>query len=116
MGESSPHQGVTVLACRGCCCGTDRKHPGVDHEALLGSIRSAVAHTETRLRVTDCLGPCERSNVVVVRRGGDRFWFGNLLGNAVTDSLAEWAADGAPGDVPPELEVFRFTPDHEHLD
>ncbi|MEM9135262.1 MAG: hypothetical protein AAF962_26285 [Actinomycetota bacterium] len=88
----------------------------MDHEALLTSIRTVVAESEARLRVTDCLGPCAHANVVAVRRGPERLWFGNLLGHAITESLAEWAAGGARGDVPPELEIFRFNPDHEHVD
>ncbi len=116
MKEPVPAGSVTVLACRGCCCGTERKHPGVDHQALLDVMEKQVAGSTTRLRVTDCLGPCERSNVVAVRRGEDRFWFGNMHGALVTESLAEWAANGAKGQVPPELEIFRFSPDHEHPD
>ena len=30
----------TVTVCRGCCCGTPKKRPGVDHEARLEALRA----------------------------------------------------------------------------
>ncbi len=106
-----PATSASLLVCRGCCCGTN-KHPDVDHDAQVETLRVAVAeHPRTRLYTTDCLGPCERSNVVVVRSGRTKRWFGGLLGVHSTEALAEWASEGAVGDVPAELEPFEFTPE-----
>ncbi|MFY1632080.1 hypothetical protein ACN27F_02145 [Solwaraspora sp. WMMB335] len=55
--------GCLVTVCRGCCCGTSRKHPDVDHDGQLRALRASGA----RVRVVDCLNTCERSNVVVVQ-------------------------------------------------
>ena len=121
---------VTLLVCRGCCCGTDEKHPDVDHGAQLHILRSAVDRVPgARLRVTDCLGPCERSNVIAVRhrdvtRPGVRIgttWLGGVLETKDTDRLAAWVVDRAsPGSLPETLASFQFdvaeisvTPDHE---
>lgn len=49
------------------------------------------------MRTVDCVGPCERSNVVVVRRGADRHWFGDLLRDDEIERLGAWIADGADG-------------------
>lgn len=105
-------ESISLLVCRGCCCGTEGKHPRVDHDAQIAALEAAVAdRARTKVHITDCLGPCERSNVIVVRSGRTKRWFGGMLGTMVTQSLAEWVADGATGEVPPELEIFQFTYD-----
>jgi predicted metal-binding protein len=61
-----PH--VTVLLCRGCCCGTTTKHPATDHDRQEQLVRSAAATTAgVAVRTVDCLDECDRSNVVVLR-------------------------------------------------
>jgi predicted metal-binding protein len=93
-----------VLVCRGCCCGTERKHPDVDHDAQVEALR-AVA----RVRIVDCVGECSQSNVVIVRPGDGRtLWFGRILGEASTSTLCSWLADGAAADVPDRLARLRF--------
>lgn len=96
-------QPVSVLVCRGCCCGTERKLPGVDHAAHVERLRSGVAsNLDSRLRTVDCLGPCDRANVVVVRRGQDRWWFGDLHDDGQIDTLSQWLASPV-GPPPAEL-------------
>ena len=93
-----------VLICRACCCGTERKHPGFDHDGQIAAI-SAVART----RVVDCVDECARSNVVVVRPGdGSSVWLGGINSNSLNAALCEWLADGAPQPPPaaPEAQVF----------
>lgn len=106
-----------VLVCRGCCCGTVRKHPGTDHDAQLETLRGAASDDrEVRVREVDCLGPCQRSNVVVLRRVGrparEAVWLGGMVTTTQTASLASWIAAGGDLDtVPPELELLsRFEP------
>src|ERR1044072_3768923 len=92
-----------VTVCRGCCCGTERKHPDADHagqlDALLAGIRAA-----GRVRVSDCLDACEYSNVVVVgpsadaRRVGARpVWIAGVLDRRAIADIVAWVRGGGPG-------------------
>ncbi|MCV7226472.1 (2Fe-2S) ferredoxin domain-containing protein [Mycolicibacterium komossense] len=108
----------TVTVCRGCCCGTVKKHPTIDHDARLANLRNRVEGIGN-LRVSDCLGPCERSNVVVVspskrghRVGGRPVWLGYVLDAAAEAGIATWLLDGGPGLAPPPkaLASFIFRP------
>lgn len=92
----------TLTVCRGCCCGTDRKTPGVDHEGVLARLRDQAGQSAT-VRVADCLGPCERADVVVVgtsregrSRGARTVWVARVNSLAVADVLVEWAHAGGP--------------------
>lgn len=69
------------------------------------------------VRVTDCLGPCERSDVVVVspsreaRLSGARpVWLGLLNGRHETSAIADWVGAGGPGvaDLPESLRRSPF--------
>ena len=67
--EAPPAANLTILVCRGCCCGTAQKHPDVDHEAQLRVLEAAAAKTAgARVRAVDCVDECSRSNVIVVRQ------------------------------------------------
>lgn len=97
------------MVCRGCCCGTVAKHPDVDHGAQLEALRAALpTEVRSRLWTVDCMGSCERSNVVVVRNAESRRWFGDVLEGAVTADLARWIATGATGDPPTALATREF--------
>jgi predicted metal-binding protein len=105
---------VTVTLCRGCCCGSLRKHPSTDHEGQRSRLEEA-ASDRVRVQVVDCIDRCERSNVVLVRERlgpGQRrdTWFGNLHYRAHTTALVEWIALGCPDDVPTELGRLRIPP------
>jgi (2Fe-2S) ferredoxin len=96
-----------VTACRGCCCGTAKKHPDVDHAALLDRLTAGLG-ADARVRTSDCLGPCEESNVVVVTpapparlRGARAVWLRGVLDDAATDAVVEWVRAGGPGTPPP---------------
>ncbi|MEU0316705.1 (2Fe-2S) ferredoxin domain-containing protein [Nocardioides sp. NPDC006273] len=110
---SSPAGGrPTLTVCRGCCCGTERKSPGVDHEAVLTTL-SEVAGESATVRVADCLGPCERADVVVVgpspegrRRGARPVWVARVGTARVADALAQWAGAGGPGIAEPPPAVL----------
>lgn len=105
----------TITVCRGCCCGTHTKHPGVDHAARLEHLRD-LAHGVAQVRTADCLGPCERSDVVVVapsaagRRAGARtVWIGRIGPDHVLADIASWVAEGGPGFVEPPPSVAART-------
>lgn len=102
---------VSMLVCRGCCCGTE-KHDDVDHVAQIDRLQAAVAgRRRSKLYTTNCLGPCDRSNIVVVRSGRERIWFGDVLDTDVTAALADWVEAGAPPLLPERLAERRFVPD-----
>lgn len=106
----------TVTMCRGCCCGTTRKHPTFDHEAQVTTLRELLQGI-SNFRTTDCLGPCERSNVLVVspsgqghRIGGRSTWLGFVLDETAAADIAGWLWDGGPGlaALPAALTPYRF--------
>ncbi|MEM9040728.1 MAG: hypothetical protein AAGD33_12600 [Actinomycetota bacterium] len=98
---------TSVLVCRGCCCGSEAKHPDVDHDGHVERLRAATDGVNGRVMTVDCLGPCERSNVVVVRRGTRRTWFGDLLDDEQIDRLGAWIGSDA-ADPPADLAAHRF--------
>jgi len=100
----------SVLVCRGCCCGTVNKHPRIDHDAHLALLRATAEGSSTKLWTVDCLGSCERSNVVVVRTGATRRWFGDMLDDDDIDQLAAWLQTGAPPSLSARLAAHEFTP------
>ncbi len=97
-----------VLMCRDCCCGSSKKHPGVDHDRLRDALVAGAgrARAHVRVRVVDCLLACDRSNVVLVRdfAAGGRpqdTWLGGVLDIASVDAVVRWAEEGGP--VPTDL-------------
>lgn len=92
-----------VLVCRGCCCGTERKHPDVDHQGQLDALLAA-AGPDVSVRVTGCVGLCSASNLVIVGRpGGTRLWLGGILTEEATATLADWIRSGGDDPVPEAL-------------
>ena len=49
---------MTVMMCHDCCCGTRRKHPGVDHQALREQLHACASDT-LRVRTVECLDECD---------------------------------------------------------
>jgi hypothetical protein len=103
--------GPTVTLCRDCCCGTLRKHPGVDHDAQVEALRDGLSDSG-RVVVSQCLLACERSNVVVVapapaarKRGAKPVWLSRVLFPAETQAVIDWVNAGGPGvvDIPTRL-------------
>jgi hypothetical protein len=103
-----------ITVCRGCCCGTARKHPEVDHDHQLEVLRARLAP----VLVADCLDACESSNVVVVRPGkaaraaGARpVWVGSVLDDDVVQDVIDWVDAGGPGvAAPPPSVSARIVP------
>jgi hypothetical protein len=107
-----------VRVCRDCCCGSEHKHPGVDHEGLLARLEVGTRGHARVLR-SACLLACDESDVVVVtpspagRRAGARpVWLRAVLDDATVDAISGWVALGGPGvqAVPPALESRVFVP------
>lgn len=89
-----------ITVCRGCCCGTEHKHPGVDHDRQLDLLREHL----TTVRVADCLDACEVSNVVVVQptpaaraAGAKPVWVGSVLDDDAVRDVIDWISAGGPG-------------------
>ncbi|MFF6803955.1 (2Fe-2S) ferredoxin domain-containing protein [Streptomyces sp. NPDC012616] len=111
----------TLVVCRGCCCGDGRKHPGFDHDWQLARLRAAADASggAFAVRTTDCLGPCDQANVIVVqpsaagrRAGGRAAWVGFAMDDDCTEEILAWAAAGGPGlaDPPMTLELQFIAP------
>lgn len=99
-----------VLLCRGCCCGTSRKHPSVDHAAQEARLRVACQRSGTSLRLTSCLMRCDVSNVAVLRTGRHTVWLGGVLDQALTEALARFLESGGYSALPSVLEACRVEP------
>jgi (2Fe-2S) ferredoxin len=106
----------TLTVCRGCCCGADTTADPAP-AVLLDQLRTGCGGA-ARIRTSDCLGPCERSDVVVVapsrtgRAGGARtVWVARVTSSPVVEALSAWVAEGGPGvvEAPPTVRarVFR---------
>jgi hypothetical protein len=103
---------MSVLVCRGCCCGTEEKHPNVDHRAQFQQLQAALPRDiRSKLWEVDCLGPYSSSNVVVVRSGQSRRWFGEMLNSEDTRLSAQWIRGGGKDVLPPHLAAHEFEPD-----
>ncbi|CAM4307693.1 hypothetical protein GCM10009799_18330 [Nocardiopsis rhodophaea] len=98
-----------LVVCRGCCCGTKKKRPGVDHKGQLERLSGFEDHEGRRVpvRVSKCLGICFKANVVVVqpsaqgRAGGGRpVWLGEFTEDRLIDDLDDWIFEGGPGIAP----------------
>lgn len=70
------------------------------------------------MRTTDCLGPCDQANVLVVRpsaagrrAGGRPVWVGFVRDDDCIEDVVEWAGAGGPGVTEPpsalELQFVR---------
>lgn len=96
---------VRVRVCRDCCCGTPRKHPGIDHDDLLDALVEGT-RGYAEVSVTECLLACDLSNVVVVSPGP--VWFREVLDRATVSLLCGWVRSGGPdAPVPDALERHR---------
>ncbi|SFR04443.1 hypothetical protein SAMN04488564_102527 [Lentzea waywayandensis] len=103
-----------ITVCRGCCCGTERKHPEVDHDHQLRVLREKLAD----VRVADCLDACEVSNVVVVQpsraartAGAKPVWVGSVLDDDAVRGVIDWVGAGGPGlAAPPPAVSARIVP------
>ncbi|NYI45843.1 hypothetical protein BJ993_002923 [Nocardioides aromaticivorans] len=107
MSAVAGERGPRVRMCRGCCCGTRRKHRDVDHDAIALALGEGLGD-DAELLTVDCLWACDLSNVVVVnpsttaRSGGARpAWVREVNTVERARELAAWVRRGGPGVVPP---------------
>lgn len=107
-----------ITVCRGCCCGSDSRHPGVNHDGLLDDLRRRLSD-RAELRTVGCLLVCDAANVVVVsptraaRRSGARpVWLARVLDDNINREIATWISAGGPGvaDIPSSLSPLVTRP------
>ena len=117
-GTAASAAGCTVTVCRGCCCGQAEKNPRTDHAAQVARLHAALP-PGARLRQSDCLDVCERSNVVVIgpsaagRAAGARpIWLGQVNDQDAIEDVTAWITGGGPGIAPAPLMLghHEFTP------
>ncbi|ADH68808.1 (2Fe-2S) ferredoxin domain-containing protein [Nocardiopsis dassonvillei] len=98
-----------LTVCRGCCCGTKKKVPGVDHKAQLARLRAIDDHSgrTVPVRTSKCLGICFQANVVVVQpssagraAGGRPVWLGEVTEDKLVEAVDDWIFEGGPGIAP----------------
>ena len=115
-GTAPSAAGCTVTVCRGC--GQAEKNPRTDHAAQVARLREALP-PGARLRQSDCLDVCERSNVVVIgpsaagRAAGARpIWLGQVNDQDAIEDVTAWITGGGPGIAPVPLMpgLYEFTP------
>ena len=102
-------QAPRLRMCRGCCCGTTRKHPDVDHDGI-AAVLDTMSGPDVELVRVDCLWACEHSNVVVVnpasdarQRGARPAWITHVNTIDRAEAIAAWVRAGGPGvTAPPE--------------
>lgn len=106
------HPAFRVLLCDGCCCGTERKHPDVDHAQQRTRLGHAARQGGGSVRTTGCLDRCSDSNVVVVRRSdGPATWLGRVLDQDAERAVAAWLAAGAdPAAMPASVHLLVIDP------
>jgi S-formylglutathione hydrolase FrmB len=68
--------------------------PDTHHAWQLDRLRAGAAEHGFQVRTTDCLGPCDQANVIVVqpsaagrRAGGRVTWIGFAMGDDATDDV-----------------------------
>ncbi|MGQ0623207.1 MAG: (2Fe-2S) ferredoxin domain-containing protein [Sporichthyaceae bacterium] len=111
----------TGSLCRGCCCGTRRKHPDTDHawqlERLLAAARTCGGQVE--VRATECLDYCAAGNIIVINpsgvgraHGAKPVWLGFVLDDARLEPIIDWVLAGGPGvaPIPPKVDLLVVSP------
>ena len=111
MRADSSGAGPRIRMCRGCCCGTVRKHPLVDHDTIADVLEHTAGPDVEVVRV-DCLWACDLSNVVVVnpsaqarRQGARPAWLAKVNTVERACAVADWVRRGGPGIAEPSAEV-----------
>lgn len=103
---------LSVLVCRGCCCGAQE---GIDHDRHLQQLTEATTASGGELRVTNCIGPCDRKNVVVVRARAPfarwRSFYFRAVGDDEVAALIAWLPNASVTLDPPTVlqpSIFRW--------
>ena len=101
----------SVLLCRDCCCGTDRKHPDFNHAAQRRELEDVITSAGGKLHIVKCIDACSYSNVAVIRRrNGEKIWLGGLAQVETHDALCQFLASDVLQPLTPLLEDCRFEP------
>jgi predicted metal-binding protein len=108
---SETKKSFSVLLCRDCCCGTDRKHPDFDHAAQRRELEDVVTSAGGKLHIVKCIDACSYSNVAVIRRpNGEKIWLGGLAQVEAHDELCRFLASDVFQPLTPLLAECSFEP------
>lgn len=95
---------VSVIVCKGCCCGNLKKgYDDVPTELLERKWAENNLEEEAKLTISGCLGPCRKRNVVLLKSEDGLTWLGGLSGVRDYESLANWAYEYSRNVVKPRL-------------
>tara|TARA_B100000886_G_scaffold45721_1_gene28087 strand:+ start:2633 stop:2992 length:360 start_codon:yes stop_codon:yes gene_type:complete len=95
---------VSVIVCKGCCCGNLKKgYDDVPTELLERKWAENNLEEEAKLTISGCLGPCRNRNVVLLKSEDGLTWLGGLSGVQDYESLASWAYEYSRNVVKPRL-------------
>lgn len=120
---STREPGVPGLTACALCAGETLGAADTLDGGQLARLRELEYRGLVRLTLSDCLGQCDRGDVVVVRpipggasRAARPVWLERLAGVELTQALADWLSTGGPGcgDTPEPLvplEIRRTTED-----
>ncbi len=116
--EAMSNKVPTVTVCRGCCCGTHKKHPDVDHDAQLDLLRESVGDSARvrNQRLPRRLQAIQRHRGVAVpcrtRRGRSTGVAQKVLTVSAMRDIGEWLHAGGPGAAtpPPAVEHLVYRP------
>jgi len=109
--SSKTKKSFSVLLCRDCCCGTDRKHPEFDHAAQRRELEGVISKAGGKLHIVKCIDACSYSNVVVIRpHNGEKIWLGGLAQAETHVELCRFLARDVFQPLTPLLEDCRFEP------
>ena len=90
--RSERHVLGQMILCKGCCCGrTDRGLPAVPVQRIKEIWQREKLNRSIQLTVSDCLGPCDVPNVVLLLTAGGNEWLGRIAGDTAYNRLIEWA-------------------------
>ena len=108
---SETGSGFSVLLCRDCCCGTDRKHPGFGHAEQRRELEEVINGSGGKLHIVKCIDACNYSNVAVIRRpNGEKIWLGGLAQVEAHDELCRFLAGDTMQPLTPLLAKCCFEP------
>jgi hypothetical protein len=102
-----------LILCKGCCCGrTDRGLPEVPVERIKAIWQKEKLNRTIQLTISDCLGPCDVPNVVLILTAERTEWLSRIEGDAAYDTLIQWARDchasQAVVPIPNALALYRL--------
>ena len=91
---------VSVIVCKGCCCGNlEKGYDEVPVEYLEQAWVENNLGEEAQLTISGCLGPCSMRNVVLLKSEDGLTWLGGLSVQEDYESLVNWAREYSRSEI-----------------